>query len=75
MELYVKMTDEEYEEYKALKQKQHSLDSDKPQEYIKKNGFKEYYTSEGFNARIGKPTRITIYKKDNCTITLEEELL
>jgi hypothetical protein len=74
MELYIKMSDEEYEEYKELKQKQDSLENDSPQEYLKRNGFKEYYISESFNARIGKPTRLTIYKKDNCTITIEVEL-
>lgn len=74
MELYVKMTDEEYEKYKEFKQKHHSLGNDNLQEYLKRNGFEERYTSEGYNARIYKPTRKTIYVKDNCTITVELEL-
>lgn len=75
MELYVKMTDEEYEEYKRFKQSGYSLENENLQEYLKRNGFEETYTSEGFDIRINKPTRKTIYKKDNCTITKEVELL
>lgn len=75
MELYVKMTDEEYEEYKAFKQNQYMIDNENIKEYLKRNGFEEHYINEGYDPMLNKPTRRTVYKKDNCTVKIEEELL
>ena len=74
-EIYVKMTNEEYEEYKSLKQDMFATSNKKLHEYLKRSGFEEEYTSEGFNPLINKPTRATVYKKEICTVKIEVELL
>jgi hypothetical protein len=75
MELYVKMTDEEYEEYKVLRENKCLYDNASIEEYLKINGFKEQCKNEGFNPELGKPTRLTIYKNGVYTVKIEKEIL
>lgn len=75
MELYVKMTDEEYEEYKILRENKCLYENASIEKYLKINNFKELLKSEGFNHETNKTTKLTIYKNGVYTVKIEREIL